>query len=137
MRSLRITTLCLMAAVGCGGSDGPSAPAAIVVVGVFQLQTINAAGLPYSSFSGNVKTEILGDQYSLNNDQTYSEVTSYRFTQGATVTTSQVGGIGVYRSTNGAVSFTQTTPAVSNFSGTVSGNTLTVLAGSNTYVYKR
>lgn len=137
MRRL-VALVVLFGAFACGSSsDSSTGPAAIVVTGAWQLKTVNGTALPFGSTSGTVKTEITGDALSLNADGTWSEATNYRVTQGVTVTTTIGASIGVYRSTNGAVQFTQTTPSSSTFNGTVSGNTLTVLLGAGTFVYQR
>jgi hypothetical protein len=86
----------------------------------------------------NSKLELLSDQYTLNADGTWSEVASYRITQGTTVTTTTETASGVYTSTmNGAIQFTQTSPFSSTFTGAVVNDILRLYLGSQTWAYGR
>jgi len=133
MRKFLILAALVLAACG-SDSTGPKT---VNVVGVYQLQTVNGNALPYSETSGGTTTSITADQLSLNADETFSEITDYRVTDGVTTVTTQGAGIGVYTSANGAVSFTQTSPNASTFSGSVSGNQLTIIEAGATFVFRR
>jgi hypothetical protein len=134
----RLLAVLSFAVVACGGSDSPTGPTAVSVVGAFSLKTINGASLPAvlaQTTSG--KVEVLDDLFTLNADHTYSEVGHIRTTlSNGSVTTSPESDVGTYTSANGAVQLTSTV-GNGTASGSVNGNTLTVIESGFTFVYSR
>jgi hypothetical protein len=134
-RRFAYLTALLWIAVGC---NSLSDPATTTVFGTFNLQTFNGSSLPVTvSLSGNTRVELESDVFSVNPDGTWSELAYYLTTTGATVTASSAAFIGVYRALNAQIQFTVTTPTTGTFSGSVSGNTLTIVETNGTWVYQR
>jgi hypothetical protein len=124
--------------VACAGCRDTTAPPPFTVVGEYQLKKVNGATLPVFAVNGNATTELTADHFSVDADGSWSEITSYTITIGESVIVTQGSSVGVYAALNGQVKFTQTSPPGNNpFSGSVVGDTLTILVLGTSYVYSR
>ena len=109
------------------------------MVGRYQLQTVNGASLPFVVVQSDTsKGELTSDQLTLNADGTFSDIEGLRTTRGTSVTTKQAASIGVYESQETEIRFTQISPALGAFNGSVRHATLIITYPSgNTFVYTR
>ncbi len=132
-----LVTLLPLAFSAC--TDDATGPAGDAVVGRYQLQTVNGARLPFVVVqSDTARGELTSDQLTLNADGTFSDIEGLRTTRGTSVTTKQAASIGVYESSESEVRFTQISPALGAFNGSVRHATLIITYPSgNTFVYSR
>lgn len=109
------------------------------VTGRYQLQTVNGASLPFVVVQSDTsKGELTSDQLTLNADGTFSDIEGLRTTRGTSITTKQAASIGVYESSESEIQFTQISPALGGFNGSVRHATLIITYPSgNTFVYSR
>jgi hypothetical protein len=98
---------------------------------------VNGAVLPATIQAANPKVDVLSDVYTFNADHTYSEVTSFRLTNGTSITTQQATEVGTWSQTNASVGFGPTTSGSSPYTGSVAAGTLTVASGGITAVYTK
>lgn len=98
------------------------------VNGRWDLRTLNGSALPYPVSS---RTSLIGEQLTLNNDGTYSDIAAY--SDGTTFTE-----LGYYSVNNNAITFQDQTDGIT-YSGSVSGDVLTEITsnGAFTSVYQR
>lgn len=138
----RITAVAIMTflpfAFGACADDATGPPQS-AVVGRYQLQTVNGVSLPFVVVQSDTsKGELTSDQLTLNADGTFSDIEGLRTTRGTTVTTKQAASIGVYESQEAEIRFTQISPALGAFNGSVRHATLVITYPSgNTFVYTR
>lgn len=136
MRRLAVL-LALPLALACGGesSTAPADPRA-AVVGVYRLQTVNGQALPVTvSQTATVRTDMLGEQLSLNADGTCSTITSFRLSSGSTVTTTDRSLICTWTLGGTAVSIRFSDGTLTT--GTTSANTVTVAGNGLSLVYRK
>lgn len=114
----------LATAAACSNNDAVSPNGSIV--GTYNLRTLNGQPLPYSI---NSRTALVGEQLSLNNDGTYTDVASY--SDG-----SNFNEVGYYLVNNNAITFQDQTDNLT-YQGSISGDVLTEISGSFTSVYQR
>jgi hypothetical protein len=137
MRRL-IALVAIVTLVACAGRSDLTTPPAFTVVGEYQLKKVNGATLPVFAVNGNATTELTADHFSVGADGSWNEVTSYTITIGESVIVTEGSAVGRYTALNGQVQFTQTSPPGNNpFSGSVIGDTLTILVLGTSYVYSR
>lgn len=132
MRST-FAALTIVVLAGCGSdSTGPSAS----VTGRWTLQTIDNAQLPYSGVSNGTLITITADVLVIDSDGSYSDVTSYTITSGATLLNGTRTEQGNWQAANGNVSFYDATDG-STYFGQINGRTLTEVVGNDVQVYGR
>lgn len=143
MRRLPLLLFAL-AALGCGGTgtDVGLSPTETNVTGTFTLQTSDGVALPLlAGYTQDGKTEIdmAGDQMTLAADNTWSEVTSFRFTSlvDFSTTSQATNSAGTYSISNGKINFVMTSGGSESFSGSVIGNTLQLAYKGSRLVYTR
>ena len=129
----RLIMLALATVAACSEVTGPADAAR------YQLQTVNGAGLPFvASRTDTLTCELLDDAITLNADGTYSDIEQLRATRASGATTRTAASVGVYELLDGEVRFTQLSPALGGFTGSLDGATLTITYPSgNTFVYMR
>jgi len=101
-------------ATACSDLTGANARAD----GVYYLQTVNGTSVPYSyidSQTGNTVT-VQSDVYSLNSDATYSELATYRVSNGSQTTTQSQTESGTWTQSSSIVTFTPSLSSTNNFS---------------------
>jgi hypothetical protein len=124
---LAMGTLALFA---CGDSTGVVQN----LNGSYSLQTINGQSLPFTFFqSATLRQEITADVFTASNGQ-FTEVTSERDTQNGTVSNFTTSDSGTYTVNGTAVTFTFFSDG-STGSGTISGNTFTLVATGFSLVF--
>jgi hypothetical protein len=138
MRRTISAALLVLSFLGCGGSDGPSAPAAASIVGTYNLQSVNGVKLPATLIETTAeKIVVTDDEVTLSADLTYSEIGHAQVTasNGAAATLPE-GDTGTYTNANGAVVLSSTIGNGST-NATISGSSLTIVAQGATLVYSR
>lgn len=128
-----LAAIAFLGMIGCGSdSTGPNAS----VTGRWTLQTIDNAQLPYSGVSNGALITITADVLVINSDGSYSDVTSYTITSGATLLNGSRTEQGNWQASNGSVSFYDATDG-STYFGQINGRTLTEVVGNDVQVYGR
>jgi hypothetical protein len=130
-------------ATACSDLTGANARAD----GVYYLQTVNGTSVPYSyidSQTGNTVT-VQSDVYSLNSDGTYSELATYRVSNGSQTTTQSQTESGTWTQSSSIVTFTPSLSSTNNFSlyqGSIGNNgsfggarTLSITINGTTAIY--
>jgi hypothetical protein len=140
----RLTLLVsLVALVGCGDSTPQEAvlgPTETNVVGTFALRTSNGKLLPLIiRLTVDEEWDLTSDALVIGADNTWTETTNYRITTFATgaITTQSTASSGTYSIGNSQIKFVMTTGGTGNFTGSVSGNTLSLLYNGGHFVYSR
>jgi hypothetical protein len=109
------------------------------IAGTYNLTASNGHSLPVIAFfTATEEWDMTSDQFVIGGDNTWSETTNYVVTAiatGATRTTSSQS-TGTYAIANRQINFTITTGNVL-FTGSVSGNTLSVLFNGGQFLYVR
>ena len=141
MRRLTGTLLAIVLA-GCGSSaaDLTLAPTDTTVAGTFNLTTANGIELPI------VATRTLSEEYDLAGDQlvldasgTWTETTSYtviELNDNSQSTTTSVTS-GTYSISNKQIVFVRTVGGAATFTGSVTGNVLSLLYNGGHFLYTR
>ena len=128
----------LLTACGDGGGDGGDAtgPGGTSIFGTYTLETINGSSLPFVVFQvGNDKVEITAGSVQLNSDNTYSVSVTFRLTEAGTVTTETDTGAGTFTATGSTIQFSDAGDGSGPFTGSISGNTLTIIDDGDTFVF--
>ena len=117
----------LCAAAACG-SDSPAAPTLASVAGTWNLQTVNGVSLPLVlSQTSTEKHELTALTFDATSTGTFTETDSYRDTVNGVVSTSSTGDSGTYTINGSSITFTFDSDGLSD-TGTISGNTLTIIS---------
>jgi hypothetical protein len=131
-----VVGLAFLSACG-GGGDGATGPQA-TVVGVYQLQSINASPLPFTILQiGADRIEITGSQLSLNADNSFTEITTFRVTESGTVTTETGQTLGAYSRNGNNITFTDASDGSTYSASWDGGRQITQTAGGLTLVYRK
>lgn len=121
----RLIPLILAIAVACG-SDSPTQPTNASVAGTWTLTSVNGAPLPLVlSQAGADKDELTGDVVTATPTGTYTEVFTYRTTTSGVVSTDSETDNGTYTISGNSITLSSTVKG--SFSGTLNGNTFTLV----------
>jgi hypothetical protein len=133
---MRILPLALLiVAISC--SDSTTAPTFASVAGTWSLQTINGTPLPFTtSQSATDRTEILSDIVNATSSGTFTETTTFRFTQNGSVSTQTSVDNGTFSLNGTAVTFTFNSDG-STDTGSLNGNTMTVTQTGFALVFRK
>ena len=117
--------------VGCGGdATGPEA-----VAGNYTLRTVNGQDLPVVIVQVlDEKIEVTAGSWRINSDNTFSTSLTLATTTGGTTTSETGSNNGTYTLSGSAITFTF--PDASTSSGSISGNTLTVIDEGLSLVFR-
>jgi hypothetical protein len=121
--------------VGCGDSTGPEEG----IEGVYTLQTVNGATLPW--FAGEfdaIRVDVVSGSVTLLADGTFTDKTTFRLTEGTVVTTEDDIYTGTFLKT--AIGATLTPVVPSGFQPyivSISGKMMTQLLGQATLIYQK
>ena len=117
---------------GCGGdATGPES-----VAGNYTLRTINGQNLPFVVVQVLVdKIEVTAGSVRLNSDKTFSSSLTLATTDGGTTTSATETQTGTYALNGTAI--TLVFQASSPSSGSISGNTLTIIDEGLSWVFKK
>ena len=126
---------------GCG-SDSSTAPtqalpetSGSVLVGTWNLTTVNGAVLPLLLQDMNPKIELMGDRLVLSSNGTFTQTMTARFSDGVSEMTQIYPYSGTF-GMSGTLATFRFTDGTSG-SGSVSGNTITVGGTGTSFVYQR
>jgi len=143
MRALCCLVLAAAVVVGCeqGTSVDTSLPATSSdVVGAFALVSANGTAPPFAAFATSTQQwTLVTDSVTIASNNTWSEATKYFVTltaDGTTTTQFSVVG-GTYTIANGLINFTMTQGGSDKFTGSLTGNTLTIVYTGKRFVYTR
>lgn len=126
----------LALALDIGGCSSPSEPHA-GIEGVYSLQTINGSSLPYLIAQiGADKDEITGSSLTIAAGGSFTLTISVRHTRNGVTTTESPSGVGTWSQTGSAVTLTPSTGSGA-LTGSMSGNTLTIVDEKATWVYRK
>ena len=132
MRRALTVALTVNLLTGCGGATGPEA-----IAGNYTLRMIDGQDLPFAIVHPNdpsITAEIIAGSVRLNNDNTFSASQTVEITESGTTTSGTVTFAGMY-TLNGTV--IALTSEGETFSGSIIGNTLTVIDDGFTFVYQK
>jgi hypothetical protein len=137
--SLVLSALVLM---GCSSDSEPASlsPTDVNVVGSYALTTSNGRPLPFVVFlSADEEWDISSDQFVIAADNTWIETTNYTITAFANGAqrTSTTQASGTYAVSSGQIKFTMLTGGSTPFTGSVTGNTLSLLFNGGHFTYTR
>ena len=130
---MRITAVALLfGALGLASCDDNGEPTIVpnVVRGTFALQTVNGAALPavvVDSANPLLRIDALSGSITINDNNTFVDVTAIRQSLRGVTTTRTVTCAGTYRAVGLVFEFTEATPSPDcgrTFTGVVSGTTL-------------
>ena len=129
---------------GCGGeATGPDTTGETPVFGTYILETVDGENLPWMSpVSGLVTIELTAWSFQLDSDQAYMSTTTVKFTETASgsVTNRTDTEVGTFTQSGTTIQFNPEGNGPDQFTGTVSGNTLTLSAADgfiNEFVFHR
>ena len=140
----RFSLFLVAAAVGCGaaaaGADLTLGPTDANVTGTFNLQTSNGLLLPVSFILNQAQEwSLVADQIILSADNTWVETSTFIVTDLSTgvKTNTQSLVSGTYSVASGQINFVMTVGGTTTFTGSVTGNTLSLVLNGGRYVYSR
>ena len=136
---LLIPALALLGACGdkTGGAADVTDPSS-GIAGTYTLQTVNGTSLPFVTFQlGNDKVEVTAGSAQLNSDNTYSYSITLTDTTAGTVTTTIDTGTGTYTVTGTTIQFSDPGDGSGAFTGSISGNTITVVVDGDTFGFTK
>jgi hypothetical protein len=109
------------------------------VVGSYSLTSSNGRSLPFIVLlTTDEEWDMTSDQFVILADNTWSETTNYQITTstGAMRTSSTQAG-GTYSIANGQINFTMTSGGTGGFTGSVTGNILSLLFNGGHFLYSK
>ena len=141
MRRLSLL-LSAVVAFGCSSDSEPLtlSPTDANVVGTYSLTSSNGRSLPIPVLLTNDEEwDMTSDQFVIAADNTWVENTNYRvITLSTSATrTSSTQASGTYAVASGQINFIMTTGGNTPFTGSVTGNTLSLLFNGGRFVYSR
>ena len=132
---LRRTALWLLALTliaACTDTTGPDR-----VTGTWRLQTVNGGTLPFTIPDDNFdKLEITENVITIADSGRFTDRSAFRITDGGVVSTDLINAQGSYTLEGSVVTLTYDEDGAV-FSATVSGNTMTLVDGALTFMYRR
>ncbi len=139
MRSSKIVAVGLaLLLAACGeDSNSPTGTDDTSIFGTYALQTILGESLPLIALEeGDDKLEITAGSIRLNSDDTYSRSVTTRLTQSGNVTTDVFTVTGTFTANGSTLQFSGSGDE-GPFTGSISGNTLTIIDASRPFVYRK
>lgn len=107
------------------------------ISGSYELRTFNGFTLPTVSFQNQFEQDqLLGETFTIYTDGTYTDDYTLRIISNTGTTTQNFRDTGTYSQNNTAIQF-QDASTGNVFTGSISGNTLTVTQLGDVYVYQR
>ena len=132
----------LAALAGCGG-DTPAftlGPTDANVVGTFSLTNSNGRVLPIvARITAEEEWDMTSDQLIIRADLTWSETSNFKvitFLTGG-IATQQTSSSGTYTIADSKINFVMTVGGTATYTGSVSGNTLTMIYNGGHFIYTR
>ncbi len=125
----------------CGkDSNSPTGTDDTSIFGTYALQTILGESLPLIVLEeGDDKLEFIAGSIRLDRDDTYSRSVTTRLTQSGNVTTDVFTVAGTFTANGSALQFSGSGDdrGEGPFTGSISGNTLTIIDASRPFVYRK
>ncbi|HUG17201.1 MAG TPA: hypothetical protein VMM78_19505 [Thermomicrobiales bacterium] len=136
MKQTLAVLVMLVCLTACGDSAGPDTEANIS--GTYTLRTINGQNLPFAIvvIGTTYRLEVMSANVVVNANGSYTQSMTVRETEGSTTTTQTDASNGTWTRTNNAISFVQTSDGAV-VTGSLSGDAITVVDGSFTYVFRK
>lgn len=142
---MRRVALLVSALVVLGCSSDNSDPLTLPVtdtdvVGNYALTSSNGRSLPYTVLlTADEQWVITSDQFVIAADNTWSETTNYLVTALSTggTRTSSTQASGAYAVSSGQINFTMTMGGTTPFTGSVTGNILSLLFNGGHFLYSK
>ena len=107
------------------------------VTGNFELMTLNGSPLPTIAYDdGFEQHQLLGETFTIYSDGTYTDDYTVRVLTQTGSTQRSFRDVGTYQQNNTALQFRDSSTG-DVFTGSISGNTLTVSQLGDVYVYRR
>ena len=110
------------------------------VAGTYSLTSSNGRSLPFTVLlTADEQWIITSDQFVIASDNTWSETTNYLITALSTggTRTSATQASGGYAISKGQINFTMTTGGTTPFTGSVTGNVLSLLFNGGHFLYSK
>ena len=141
MRRLSLL-LSALVVLGCGSDSEPLtlAPTDANVVGSYTLTSSNGHAVPFPILlTADEEWDISSDQFVIAADNTWMETTNYRITTLASGAqrTSSTQASGTYAIASGQINFAMIVGGNTPFTGSVTGNTLSLLFNGGHFLYTR
>ncbi len=140
LRFLTIMTVVLAGGLltACGDDGDATGTGGTSIFGTYALQTVNGTSLPFVLIQiGNDKIEVTAGSVRLNSDNTYSVSVTFRLTEAGTVTTETDTGAGTYTASGSTIQFSDSGDGEGPFTGSISGNTLTIIDEGVAFVFRK
>lgn len=142
MRRLALSLLAIVA-LGCGGEAGTTItlpPTRTDVAGTYFLRTANGVDVPFMAFTSPTEQwQLVRDQFVIENDNTWTETTSYVVKNKLDESESDRQSVasGTYSIANGQINFIMTTGGSEVFRGSVTDAGLTLVYDNSIFTYVR
>ncbi|HEY4303260.1 MAG TPA: hypothetical protein VGM82_02235 [Gemmatimonadaceae bacterium] len=141
MRRLILPLLAVLAIAACSSDHSLNLdPTDANVTGSFNLTFAAGQTLPYQAFSTTTELfDIASDKIVISADNTWVDTTNYvvfELVDGSQSTQTTVSA-GTYQVATSQINFVTTTGGTAAFTGSVTGNTLSVLFNGSKFVYTR
>jgi hypothetical protein len=133
---LAVATLALTMVTACGDSTGPDGEANIS--GTYTLRTVNGQNLPFPLLvvGTTYRLEVTASTVSINANGTFTQSATLREVNGTNTTTETESATGTWTRTNNAISFRDSADGTV-FTGSLSGNTITLVDEGMTLVFQK
>lgn len=107
------------------------------VTGTYQLETFNGSVLPTISFQDNFEQDrLLAETFMVFSDGTYEDDYTLRITTSSGTSDQSFRDVGTFQQNNNAIQFRDSRTA-NVFTGSITGNTLTITQLGDIYVFRR
>ena len=139
----RIALVFSLVALSACGSEATTftlGPTDANVVGTFSLTNSNGRVLPLiARLTAEEEWDMTSDQLIILADLTWSETSSYKVTtfQTGGISTQQTAASGTYSIVDSKINFVMTVGGSAMYTGSVSGNTLTMIYNGGHFIYSR
>jgi len=132
----------LVALTACGSDavEFTLGPTDANVVGTFSLTNSNGRILPIvARLTGEEEWDMTADQLTLLADLTWTETSTYKVTtfQTGAISTQQTMASGTYSIVDGKINFVMTVGGSGMYTGSVSGNILSMIYNGGHFIYTR
>ncbi len=132
-----LSVIAFVAVTACG-ADGVTGVTQAQLSGTYSVNTVNGAPVPTAVSTAAGLVTLLTDQITIAENGTWAEVYTYRVTNAnGSVSNGADNDGGTYTLTGRSVAFHSTSLNGTVYTGTSSGNYLTLNDGANTYVFTK
>jgi hypothetical protein len=135
-----VVSLVVASACGSDAAEFTLGPTDANVVGTFALTNSNGHVLPIvARLTLDEEWDMTSDQLIIRSDLTWSETSTYKVTTLVTgaISTQQTASSGTYSISDNKINFVMTVGGSATYTGSVSGNTLTMIYNGGHFIYTR